>query len=167
MAGRLVINSPAGCQRSRLLQVHAGVVAFALQKFVGFALFDEAAVVEDENPIDIANGGQAVGDDKGGAAAHQFAEAGQDEFFVFDVEGAGRFVQEEDRRVFQKGAGEIDALTFAHGETGGGFADDGVVALGQAFDELGGLGGTGGGFDFSGRGAGAAIADVFGDGGGE
>ena len=40
------------------------------KEFFGFALFDQAALVEDEDVIDVANGGEAVGDDEGGAPGH-------------------------------------------------------------------------------------------------
>ena len=77
---------------SRLFEVHAFVVAFAAEEFLGCSVFDDAAVVEDEDLVDVADGGQAVGDDDGGAVLHEFAEAFDDKFFVFDVEGAGGFV---------------------------------------------------------------------------
>ena len=56
------------------------------------ALLDEFAVVEDADLIGIADGGEAVGDDEGGAIGAEVFEGLLDEFFGGVIEGGGGFV---------------------------------------------------------------------------
>jgi uncharacterized protein (UPF0261 family) len=63
----------------------------------------------------------------------------------------GRLVEDQDARVDQQGAGDRDALAFAAGKALAAFADQRVVAVRQAQDELVGMGGAGGGDDFLAR----------------
>ena len=56
------------------------------------------------------------------------------------VQGAGRLVEDQDRRVAQDGAGDGEALLLAAGEAVAALADDGVVAVGQRGDVVVDLG---------------------------
>ncbi len=100
----------------------------------------DAAGFEDDDAGGAADGGEAMGDEEGGAALHEVRERGLDVGFAFGVEGAGGLVEDEDGGVFEDGAGDGEALAFAAGETHAFFADDGVVALGHAQDEVVGEG---------------------------
>src|SRR6059036_2529015 len=71
-----------------------------------------------------------------------------------EVHGARGFVEDEDRRVPQEGAGERDALALAAGEAQAALANLGVVALRQPGDELVGVGPPGGVHDLPLAGAG-------------
>ena len=77
-----------------------------------------------------------MGDDEGGAALHQVAEAGLDHGLGFGVQGAGGLVEDEDARVGKDGAGDGEALALAAGELDAALADDSVVLLGEAFGEF-------------------------------
>ena len=66
-----------------------------------------------------------------------------------DVERRGRLVEDEDRRRLEHGAGDGDALLLAARELQAALADLGLVAVGQALDEVGDLGGLGGGLRIS------------------
>ena len=63
------------------------------------------------------------------------------------VERAGGLVEDQDARVLEDGAGDGDALLLAAGEFQAALADAGVVALGQAQDEVVHLGEAGGVLD--------------------
>ena len=56
-----------------------------------------------------------MGDCKGGAAFHEAFERFLDEHFGFGIDGRCGFVQDEDTRVVEDGAGDGDALFFAAG----------------------------------------------------
>ena len=80
--------------------------------------------------------------------------------FTLGVEGAGGFVQQQDRRVDQQGAGDGQALALAAGEALATFAKVGLVAVGHLQDEVVGVGNTRGGFHLGGGGGRVAVADV-------
>src|ERR1700742_4179313 len=68
----------------------------AVFQFRKGAGLDDAAFLEDEDAVHVPDGGEAVGDDEGGAVAHQAFEGFLDEVLAFGVEGAGGFVEDED-----------------------------------------------------------------------
>ena len=92
------------------------------------------------------------------------ARADLDKAFAFGVEGAGGFVEQQDRRVLEDGAREGEALALAAGEAHATVADHGVVAARLGRDEVVGGGGFGGGDDVGFAGAEAAEGDVGADG---
>src|SRR5690606_4512087 len=83
----------------------------------------------------------AVGDEERRPSFHEDVEGLDDLVFGLDVDGAGRLVEDEDRRVLEEGAGEGDALALAAGELHPSLADEGVVPLGELDDEVVGAGG--------------------------
>ncbi len=130
-------------------------------------MLGDGAVGQHDDLIDAVDGGDAVGDDEGGAAAHEFLEGLHDRGLGGGIEGAGRFVEDEDRGVLQKRAGDADALALADAEMAAAFADLRAVAVGHGGDEVVGLGALGGFDDLLLSGVGSAVGDVFADGGGE
>ena len=94
------------------------------------AVGDDLALVEDEDLRCVADRGKTVGDDQHGFADDQLLERELDGGFALAVEGAGGFVEDEDRGVAEEGAGEGEALLLAAGEPGAALADDGGVAVG-------------------------------------
>ena len=76
------------------------------------------------------HGGQTVGDDQGGAVAHGVFERGLHIALAGGVEGAGGFVEQQQRGVFENGAGDADALALSAAQAHAAFAQIGGVALG-------------------------------------
>ena len=72
----------------------------------------------------------------------------QDDGFVEAVEIAGRLVQEEERRVVQKRAGQSEPLAFAAGQCIAEFADRRIVSFRERQDEVMYGGHPAGSFDF-------------------
>src|SRR5262245_30365111 len=128
------------------------------------AAFDDAAFVEEEDEIGAADGGKAVSDDEGGAAGEEIGHGSLNKLLAFGVEVAGGFVEDEDLRVGEDGAGDGEALLLAAGELDAAFADERVVLLGKADDEFVGVGAAGSIFDFGVGGVVAAVGDVVADG---
>ena len=151
----------------RLAGDQAGVGAVAGHELVVAADLDDAAVVEDDDAVGVADGAEAVGDDEGGAALLQLLQRLLDEVLALAVERRGGLVEDEDAGVAEDGAGDRDALALAAAELDAALADDGVVGVGEFADKPVGVGGPGGGLDLGVAGVGAAVADVVGDAGGE
>jgi hypothetical protein len=114
--------------------------------------------------VGVADGRQAVGDHQGGAALHQPFQRRLHQRLALGVERRGGFVQQQDRRVLQEGAGDGDALALTAGQPQAGLAGAGQIALGQGGDEVVRGGGAPRRPRSSAWGAGAAIGDVGGDG---
>ena len=129
------------------------------------ALFDDPAFVEDDDLIGLEDGVEAVGNGDDSASLHEFAGGFFEQGFGFRIERRCGFVEDEDGRVFEKGAGEGEALGLSTGEAGAAFPDDGFVFLWQRFDEVLQARGFGSlNYFFVSR-VRFAEADVFGDGG--
>src|SRR5208282_5566316 len=119
-----------------LARVEVPVAAARRQQFLVPAAFDDAPALDYENLVGAADGGEPVRDDERGAPAHQVAEALLDERLRLRVQAGGRFVQQEDARVRQDGAGDGDALPLASGKFYSALSHDRVVALRKRFREL-------------------------------
>jgi hypothetical protein len=76
------------------------------------------------------------------------------------VDRAGGVVEDEDRRIDEQRARDGDALALAAREGVAALADDGVVALRAAHDELVGVGGAGRRLDLFEGGVRSAVGDV-------
>jgi hypothetical protein len=61
--------------------------------------FDDAAGDEDDDGVNVAQGGQPVGDDEGGALASQAAQGVLNELLTVGIDGGSGFVENEDRGV--------------------------------------------------------------------
>src|SRR5690606_41445235 len=77
-----------------------------LEEFVVRALLTELAVVEDEDPIGVPDGGESVRDDERGAAAHEGLERLLYLELDLGVDRAGRLVEYEDEWVEGECPGE-------------------------------------------------------------
>ena len=80
--------------------------------------------------------------------------------FRLDVERAGRFVEDEDRRVLQDSAGDRDALALAARQLAAALAGRRIVAFALRQDEVMRSCGLGGGVDLVADGGRAADPDV-------
>ena len=123
------------------------VVAAQGEKLFVRAAFDDFSFVEDADFVGVLDGAQTVCDGDGRAGLHQSFERFLHETFRFGVEGRGRFVEDEDGRVFEDGASDADALALSAGETAAPVADHGVVALFGLHDEVMSIGDFGCGDD--------------------
>ena len=75
------------------------------------------ALVDDDDAIGVAHGGQAVGDHQHGAAAHEVGQRLLHHELALGVEVGRRLVEDQDRRVLQEGAGDGQALALAAAES--------------------------------------------------
>src|SRR3954464_8774516 len=102
------------------------------------ALLGDFAAFEDDDLAGSADGGEAVGDDYGGAAVEEALQAALDRFLGADVDVGGGLVEDEDAGLGEEGAGEGDQLALTGRELDAALADFGVEALREPGDEVGG-----------------------------
>src|ERR1700761_5718813 len=138
-----------------------GVAALSGQQAGVGARFDDVTVVENDDLVRVADGGQPVRDGDRGPALGKGVERLLHGPFGLGVEGAGRLVQDQDARVPEQGPGDRDPLLLAAGEPVPAGADHGVVPVGQADDEVVNLGRAGRVFDLLVGGGGPGVAQVF------
>jgi hypothetical protein len=96
--------------------VEAVVVPLAGHQLVVAADLDDAAAVEHDQAVGIAQRRQAVGDGDRRPAPHQVVERFLDFLLGRRVDRRGRLVENQDARVDEQRAGDRDALAFAAGE---------------------------------------------------
>jgi hypothetical protein len=111
--------------------------------------------------------GGDVGDDEDGRGGSERAEAEEQVADAFLVHVVGGFVEDEERRSDEQGAGESEALALTAGEEDPVFADHGIVSVGELLDEGVGEGVAGGLLDLVERGVGTCVGDIVADGAGD
>ena len=89
-----------------------------------------------DQPVGLAQRRQPVGDGDRGAALHQVVERLLDLLLGLGVDRRGGLVEDQDARVDQQRARDRDALALAAGQRLAALADQRVVAVRQAQDEV-------------------------------
>ena len=74
------------------------------------SLLDDASGLDDEDAMRVDDRREPMRDDKRRPALHQRFERALHQGFAFGVEGRGRLVEEQHRRIFENCAGDGDAL---------------------------------------------------------
>ena len=100
------------------------------------ALLGNHPVLQDQDPVRLQDGGQAVGDDDAGSALHQGFQCLLNRVFGDGVQRRGCLVQNQDLRVLQDDAGNAQALFFAAGELQAPVSHQGFVSLRLRGDEV-------------------------------
>ena len=149
----------------KLEVVESAIVATFFEEFGVGADFFDATIFEDDDLIGLKNRGEAMGDGDDRAAFGEEIEGALDFLFGLGIEGTGGFIEEENRGVFEEGAGDGKSLLLTTGEVAAFVADDRFVAVGLEEDEVVSEGLAGGRMDLGFGGVEATIADIFGDGG--
>ena len=107
-------RDPPKLFRRVVLQIMELLVgAIALQKLGVGSLLDDMAMVHDDDEIGIDDGGEAVCDGDDGAVFHQRVKCLLDKMFRGGVERGCRFVENENRRILEQGAGDGETLFLA------------------------------------------------------
>src|SRR5271156_6061235 len=83
----------------QLLAGHDGInAAFADQLFMR-AVFHDPSLIHDENLVAIHHGAEAMADNDDRSLPSQIAQSLRDHRFMMGIEGAGRLVENNDRRL--------------------------------------------------------------------
>ena len=86
------------------------------------SVFTKLTLVHDEDGVRRLDGGEAMGDEDGGAAGDHAGEREAHAKLGVGVDRGGGLVEDEDAGVVGEGAGEADELLLAGGEGGAAFA---------------------------------------------
>ena len=100
------------------------------------ALLDEAAAVEDEDAVGVADRREAVCDDERRAARGQRPQGMQQQRLGAGVDRARRLVEDQDRRVGDVRTDEADDLALALREVGAALPDLGREPALEAVEDL-------------------------------
>ena len=103
------------------------------------ALVDDAALVDDEDAVGVADRREAMRDHEGRAALHEPREGVLHGGLALGVESARGLVEEQDRRVLEQGSRDGDPLALPAGQLDAPLADLGGVAALGGEDELVGV----------------------------
>ena len=99
------------------------------------ALLYDASLLQDDDQVTVPDGGQAVGDHKGRPPLHQLVHTRLDDLLRPGIDGAGRLVKNECRRICDRGARDGEELTLALGEVGPVAGQHGIISLRKAPDK--------------------------------
>ncbi len=127
------------------------------------AALDDAALIENEDPVRMSHGGKPMRDDDAGAPMHQSLERFVHEAFTFAVECRSGFIEQQDSRVRQNRTGDGDALTLTPGKFHAARTHHGFHAFGQTLDELRRIRQSAGLVNLILSGASFSVADIFAD----
>ena len=128
------------------------------------ALLDDPALFHHDDEVRAAQRAQPVGHDERGAAGDRAVERLENLVLRLAVDGRGRVVEQQDRRLEQHRARDGETLALAARQRVAALAEDGVVALRQLQDEVVGRRDPRGLLDLRRGGAGMAEGDVGRDG---
>ena len=124
------------------------------------AALDDLAVFQHENRVGIAHGRQAVGNNEHRPSVHQAVEAALDELLRAGIDGGGRLVENQHRRLGNRRPRDGQQLPLALREVRAVGIEQGVVALRQVGDEIVRVGDLGGADAVLVRRVELAVADV-------
>lgn len=140
----VIMRKPSG---KHLQAVKFPVNTVLLQEFFVVSLFDDFSFVHNTDNIGIDNRRKTVGHNNGGTVLHHIVQGFLHKFFRFSVEGAGGFIKNQDRRVFQHGPGDADPLTLPARQFTSPIANVGLVSFGGSLNEFVRIGNTGSPFN--------------------
>ncbi len=93
--------------------MHLGVKAALGDERVVRASLDDPPVLQDEDPVRVANGRDPVGHDEARSPVPHVGQVAEDRFFRRRVHRRQRVVEEQQRRVEREGARQRGALLLA------------------------------------------------------
>src|SRR5438093_361642 len=105
-------------------------------QFCRLTCLDDDAVHENSYAICQLGRGRTVGNDEDRAPPHKALERLEQDLLRLEIDGRGRLVQDQDRRVFQESSSDRNALTLTTRQRYSSLADIAVIAVGKIEDEL-------------------------------
>src|SRR4051812_5629385 len=90
-----------------------GIDAATGEQFAVRPLFRKGAIVQYDDAVGVADGGEPVSDDERGASLDQILEGSAHLSFALRVEMRGCLVEDQDRGILEQSAGDGDALPLA------------------------------------------------------
>ena len=153
------------CSNGVRITVERGVNASLGDQICAIPVLHDAPVFHNNNPVQPMNRREAVGDDEGSAATHEFHDRFHDGVFRAGIESAGGLIQQKNRGVFEESAGDANPLALSHAQVAATLSDRAIESLGHFIDEIQRLCLAGCLDNFLFGRTGFAIGDIFADGG--
>src|SRR5690242_9753460 len=100
------------------------------------SLFSDSTLFKHNNLIGSKDGVKTMGNRDNSSALHQTARRLLQQGFGFRVKAGGRFVEDEDRCIFQESARQCKPLSLSATETCPILADNSFVFFRERFDEF-------------------------------
>ena len=100
------------------------------------SLFADPSIGDHQNLICLTDGIQAVCNHKQCFTLYQFIDCLLDITFIIGINTCSRFIQNDNRRVFQNTAGNRNSLLFAAGQGCATFTDDCLESIRQRHDKI-------------------------------
>src|SRR4051812_21440993 len=116
--------------------VEREVEPLAVEQLLVRALFDDPAVLEDDDEIRVPDRREPVGDDEGSSPGEQPAEGELDPSLGADVDARRRLVEDQNPRIREKRPCKGDELSLAERQAPSSFGHLGLVAVLESLDEL-------------------------------
>ena len=127
-------------RRFRLGAIKPGIEAVAVEQFLVRTDLHDLAPFHDDQAVRPAQRAQAVGDGDRRAAANEVVQGQLDLALRLRIDRGSGLVEDQDAGIDQQRPGDADPLPLAAGERLAALADQRIVAVGQAEDELVGRG---------------------------
>ena len=108
---------------------------------------NDGAMVEEEDAFSVAEGAEAVGNNKGGASGRDLSEFALDVTLALGIKGSGCLIKDENGGVFNESTSDGNALPLTAGEGATALAYFGVEPVREIAEERGDRGGIGGSSD--------------------
>src|SRR6266487_1876741 len=99
------------------------------------ALFNDAAFFQHDDIICFEDGIEAMRDCNDSSSLHETVRRFLKQGFGFGIKAGGWFIKDKDWRIFQESTRKCETLRLSAAETCPAFAGDGLIFLGQCFDE--------------------------------
>lgn len=114
------------------------LIIFALHRhqLLGRSAFYDAAVVNNNDLVRLAERGEAVSDHNGRSAAYQMLDSLLNEVLGLGVNGCRCLVENEDARIFEDRACDRKSLALSARKTDTALAENGIVSVGLARDKF-------------------------------
>ena len=136
-------SSRSRCRKSTSSHPNSAISAYSGQRSSSSswrAAIDDPPGLHHDDLVGERDRRQPVGDDERRPAVHRLAQPALDRLLGGRVDRRGGVVEDQDPRLGDQRPGDRDPLALAAGERQPALADDRVVAVGQAGDEVVGLG---------------------------
>ncbi len=96
---------------------------------------DDLSILQNHDGVGVAHGGEAVGDHKGGPFCHQTVHALLDVLFCSRIDGARRFIEDQNRCLGYRRSRDIKKLSLALTQIRAVALKNGVIALWKPHDK--------------------------------
>ena len=122
--------------RSKLQCCKTRVQAVGSNELVVASDLDDASVIEDDDAVGALHGRQPMRNHHRRTSCHGCLQCALHDLLAFGIERAGRFVEQQQRRILQHGTRNRDALALPAGQAHAAFAKEAAIAVGKRADEI-------------------------------